>query len=296
MPANGQPASRPADGLWRRLVGYSTGVRSLPPAAARGERALYGLGQPVLGLHALVKNPELLAESLKPALLLGCFCAFVALFDSDERPSFPLRFYAAFVFLAPVPSILFANYYARLAASAHTRLGLGPCEPRRETLWRAILHAGKQAVVVAMAVAPMLLLLGWLPLVGKALAAAAGALWALHWVVIEAFDSARVRGPALEPAEVPDVWFVRSCQDLANRLPLGGFLLRFFARICRWLSFPWREEIALVERHPGLVLGFSMTTAILLATPVLNLLFRPIIIIASVHLLSHLRSERVDSG
>jgi len=47
------------------------------------------------------------------------------------------------------------------------------------------------------------------------------------------------------------------------------------------------------------VAGFGLTTAALLAMPVLNLFFRPIVIVASVHLLGHVSREdtaEVQSG
>ena len=64
--------------------------------------------------------------------------------------------------------------------------------------------------------------------------------------------------------------------------------MRAFARLCDRLAMPWRGEIALVEAHPSIALGFAMSTATLLAIPVLNLLFRPIILVGSAHLLGHL--------
>ena len=60
------------------------------------------------------------------------------------------------------------------------------------------------------------------------------------------------------------------------------------ARLCDRLSLPWREEIALVEEHPGMMLGFALSTAALLAVPVLNLAFRPIVIIGATHVLGQL--------
>jgi uncharacterized protein involved in cysteine biosynthesis len=54
---------------------------------------------------------------------------------------------------------------------------------------------------------------------------------------------------------------------------------------------PWREEIALVEDHPALVVGFALSTAALLAVPVLNLAFRPIVIIAASHIIGQLEGQ-----
>jgi hypothetical protein len=143
---------------------------------------------------------------------------------------------------------------------------------------------------------------------------AAGALlglWGLHWVVIDAFDDARVLlpGETLASAEAaaerlaPPPWFVRAFYRGAEHLRrapyVPGFvagLARKFAHVCDRLSVPWREEIALVEQHRALGLGFALATTALLATPVLNLLFRPIIIVAAVHLLGHLEPGEAGRG
>ena len=76
---------------------------------------------------------------------------------------------------------------------------------------------------------------------------------------------------------------------LADWSPPGvSWLLDRFAGLCEWLSRPWQAEIRATRRNPALMVGFALTTAALLATPVLNLLFRPIILIAAVHVLGRL--------
>lgn len=289
----GDPPARsdPAAGPWQRIKDYAAGTSPLPPAGARIERFLYGLAQPLLGLRVLLSDRTLFKEALMPALLLGGFCALVAMLGEGTLAKVPRTFYRTFVVLAPVPSILFANHYSRLSASAHRSLQFGACDARRTTIWRAFVHAMMQAIVVAVALAPLFALLTQLPLFGKALAALLGALWALHWIVVEAFDSARVI--YLQPARVSiplrEVWFVHATGRLGQRIPYLGVLLRAFARLCGFLSRPWREEIVMTEHHRSLVFGFALMTAALLAIPILNLLFRPIIIVASVHLLARLR-------
>jgi hypothetical protein len=116
-------------------------------------------------------------------------------------------------------------------------------------------------------------------------------------VVVDAFDDARVLlpGETVRSAEAtdrqaPPPWFVRWFRHAADRLPLIGAPLRAFARLCDRLSLPWRGEIALMEANPSIALGFALSTATLLAAPVLNLLFRPIILVASSHLLGHLEA------
>jgi uncharacterized protein involved in cysteine biosynthesis len=59
---------------------------------------------------------------------------------------------------------------------------------------------------------------------------------------------------------------------------------------------PWREEVALVEDHPVLMLGFALSTAAVLAVPVLNLAFRPIVIVGACHVLGQLEATAGDTG
>jgi uncharacterized protein involved in cysteine biosynthesis len=252
----------------------------------------------VSGARFIARDRELLNAALLPVILLAAFCAAAALLRSPNSAGrFLVRFYTTFAVLAPLPSIVFARHYARLAATARCKLGLGDCQPVLETLRRAIRRAIYQAILVAVGAIPLIGLLRLIPAFGG-VARLAAALWALHWVVIGAFDDARVLEPGETLADMdaknaasPKAWFVRCFLWLADRLPIIGGPLRWFSRRCDRLSVEWREEMEIAESHPVLVSGFGLTTAALLATPVLNLFFRPIIIVASVHLLGHISRE-----
>jgi len=88
---------------------------------------------------------------------------------------------------------------------------------------------------------------------------------------------------------------VRLLRRGAARLPriLGG-PIRLFARLCDKLALDSRGEIALMESNRAVSVGFSLSTAALLATPVLNLLFRPIIIAGSSHLLAQIEKDEEE--
>jgi uncharacterized protein involved in cysteine biosynthesis len=90
---------------------------------------------------------------------------------------------------------------------------------------------------------------------------------------------------------MPPPWYVRWLLEAAERVPIGGSVVRWFARVCDRLSLPWREEIALVEQHRALTVGFALSTAALLAIPILNLAFRPIVIIAASNILGQLEGN-----
>ena len=287
----------------RRVRTYAGGVQA-PPAGST-EQALYGFAQPILGLKVLLSDPALLREALYPAGLLAAACALYASVGTDAPgwANWFGCFYKAFAALAPLPSFFFANHYARLAAMIRWRMGFGACGPR-EMPWGLL--AGRmirQALIVAIGVAPLLLLARLLPAVGDFLSGAVLAIWSLHWVVADAFDDAQVCLPGESLKEsiqrdrnAPEPWFVRILKRTAARLP--GILrgpLRLFARLCDKLSMDSRGEIERMESNRAMSVGFSLSTAALLATPVLNLLFRPIIIAGSSHLLGQLEKDEIRS-
>ena len=297
-------ANRPRRGVvrWavRRIRAYARGVQA--PPAGNAEQALYGFAQPILGARALLADPELLKEALYPAGMLAAACALYASLGTETYGHWGIwfkSFYKAFAALAPLPSFFFANHYARLAAMIRWRMGFGACGPR-EMPWRLL--AGRmirQALIVAVGVAPLLIVARLVPALGDFVSAAILGIWSLHWVVADAFDDAQVclPGELLKESlqrdrDAPEPWFVRILKRGAARLP--GILrwpIRLFARLCDKLALDSRGEIALMESNRAVSVGFSLSTAALLATPVLNLLFRPIIIAGSSHLLAQIEEE-----
>jgi uncharacterized protein involved in cysteine biosynthesis len=286
-----------------RLALY--GRTALPPPAKElaAERVAYGMAQPLLGFRVLLSDRELLREALVPAAWLAAFCGIVALARPAAGPLWLGRlttFYRTFALLAPVPSVLFARHYARLAALVRWRLGFAPYDPREYPIAVSFKRAVQQSIVVAIGLLPLVLVSEVIPLLGKPIAQLVLGVWAVHWVVVDAFDDARVLlpGETVRSAEEADrladsPWYVRGFRKLADRMdfPIVSRLLRSFARLCDRLSLPWRGELALMEANPSLATGFAIATASLLAVPGLNLLFRPIILVASSHLLGHLEAH-----
>lgn len=275
-----------------------------PPPAGAGGRFVYGLVQPLLGARVLLSNRALVRAALVPVALVAAVCAAVALVHaaSGSPRGVVIDFYTTFALLAPLPSVLLAHRYARLAVLARHELGFSPAEPCLEPLRRMLGRAIKQMILIALAIAPAVALLGLVPLAGAALVKVAAAGWALHWIVVDAFDSARFLRPGQTLAEldahaerIRAPWYVRALRRAAARAPFGRRLVDRFARACDRLSIPWREEIALVEDHPALMLGFALSTAALLALPVLNLMFRPIVLVGAAHVLGQLEATEPDS-
>jgi len=276
-------------------------VAPRPPPAARADRVMYGLAQPLVGIRMLATHRTLLEAAVVPAGLVAAFCAVVALVgDGDD---FLHRFYTTFAVLAPLPSVVFANHYARLAVQARHALGFSSAAPCIAPLGRNISRAIKQAILIALALAPITALLGIVPIVGWVVVQAVAAVWALHWIVVDALDSARTLRPGETLADLDAAarrmrppWHVRWLLEAAERVPVGGSVVRWFARVCDRLSLPWREEIAFVEEHRALAVGFALSTAALLAIPVLNLVFRPIVIIAASNILGHLEESAAEQS
>ena len=292
------------DSWWspRRIVAKHV-VPKAPPARSQ-DRVVYGLVQPLLGARMLLVDGELRAAALKLAAVLTAVCAAVALLHpvSWSVGGVLYSFYATFAVLAPVPSVLLAHRYARLAVLARRKLGFSPAEPCLEPFRTMLGRAIKQAILIALAIAPAIALLRLVPVAGDLLVKVVAAAWALHWIVVDAFDSARFLRPGQTLADleahaeqIRAPWYVRGLHHAAARIPIAGRLLRRFARLCDRLSRPWREEIALIEEHPALMLGFALSTAAVLAIPVVNLLFRPIVIIGATHVLGQLEATEPGS-
>ena len=158
-------------------------VAPRPPPAAGFDRVVYGLTQPLVGIRLLATHRTLLEGALFPAGLVAAFCAVVALLGDGD--SFLHRFYTTFAVLAPLPSVVFANHYARLAVQARHALGFSRAAPCIAPLGRNIRRAIKQAILIALAVAPITALLGLVPIVGWLIVQAAAAVWGLHWIVVD---------------------------------------------------------------------------------------------------------------
>lgn len=274
------------------------------PPERLSDRVLYGFLQPALGARTLVSSGPLLRAALVPGAMLAAFCFATALATHDGGAKGLLEdFYRTFALLAPLPSVLLGRYYARLAARARRELGFAEAQACLEPIAHSFKRLVKQAALVLIGMAPVKLALDLIPVVGPTLVKIVAAAWGLHWVVVDAFDAARTLRPGQTLAELetlalhaPQPWFTRLLARLARKLPLLGRPLARFAALCDRLAIPWREESALIESHPATMMGFALSTALLLATPALNLLFRPIIVVGAVHLLGQLEIAALSSA
>src|SRR5690349_9374829 len=186
-----------------KIAAQTVAAPTAPPDA-HADRVVYGLMQPVLGARMLFADGELLRAALVPAALLAAFCMAAALLDpvSWSVGGVLRRFYHIFAVLAPLPSVLLARNYARLAAVARNKFGFGPVNACIEPFGRSLSRMIKQAVLIAIGVVPVTIVLHFVPLLGHFLIQIVLALWALHWIVVDAFDSARVLQPGQTVADL----------------------------------------------------------------------------------------------
>jgi hypothetical protein len=257
------------------------------PPDGQWERFWYGVAQPFLGLRVMWQHPSLRRRALGPALLVLVLAAVAVLTRNDLTARQVLvRYYTTIIGLSSLPSVLFANTYERLAAEASPLLGFGEREPLLSRFLTRIRLMIQAAILVVLAIAPLSLVLHMMFL-GAIVFLASGA-WTIHWMVVEALDVARVVKP--QTGEPQPLWFVAWTEfAFWDRTPARlRAIVRKFGRMMTRLSEPWADEIALVERHPALAIGFGLATAVLLAVPIANLFLRPATLVGAVHLRGHL--------
>ncbi|RMG95539.1 MAG: hypothetical protein D6705_13315 [Deltaproteobacteria bacterium] len=272
--------------------------RPAPPSGRIRDRVVWGFAQPLLGLRIWATDPELRRRGLLPVLGLLAVCVAAALQADGGWGRRLAVAQATLLALAPVPSVLFAPSYARLAACAHERLGFGPARPHIKGLARYLWELVLQGGCVSLGVAPLVALAEAVPGVGRAWGWALGAAWGLHWIVVEGYDTGRVDPPGDgEPEAMHDEvsWIARACDGLGRRLGPLGRLVAGYGRFVDRLARPWRPEMALMERCGPESAGFGLATFALLAIPGLNLLFRPAVAVGAVHLRAHFDSP-VEAG
>lgn len=270
-----------------------------PTAPPEGRLALfvYGLAQLPLGLRMVVREPELRRRAIGPVVVVTCVCIFAA--TAEGRGGGPLggiaTFFVTLVAIASMPPILFAGSFTRLAVAVRDRLGLGPRRPNLRPLRSLVAETVLQALVLALGILPLLALAEVVPGVGGVLALALGGAWTLHWIVVEAFDSARTLpvGPAMDRA-IAAPWFVRMYGVSLRGRTIGP--LRAYGRLAARLGGRWDREVALVEAEPWLAAGFATGAAVLLAIPGFNLLFRPAVVVAAAHVCGRLEARDVRAA
>ncbi|MFO0584165.1 MAG: EI24 domain-containing protein [Anaeromyxobacter sp.] len=284
----------PAVAGWRDLapaVGwYAANADAVPRPDVLG-RALFGVAQVVRGARLVATDRALRRAALVPSLLTLVGCGVLAALATGEAtdgdgkvlPTFQ-AYLATFVALSSMPPTLLQRMWVRVALEARRVLGMSPGEEAFAGVRypRMVVHefvkAVRQAIVVSIGLAPLLVVVRALPF-GKQEAAALAAIWAFYWVVIDAFEL---------PIEVipgprrggPKPWYARllAWGGAKHRLlrPLG-WMGRFLAR----LTLPWHEEVHETERRRVETLGFGLAVGALCAIPVVGLFFRSVAIVGA---------------
>jgi hypothetical protein len=261
-----------------------------PPADRRPWSLLvHGLLQLPFGVDLAARTPDLRRRAIAPVVVVTAVAVAAGLAAAEQSGARDglATFLLTVIGVASMPPILFANSFSRLAAATRNHLGLGPRESAPRTLKSLIRETIAQAILLAVGIVPWLIVARLLGPAGDAVAALLGGLWTLHWIVVEALDSARTRpaGAAAETHEAPTPWFARVYQRSA-RGPLRP--LGLFGRWTARLGQRWDEEVAVIEANPWLTAGFAVGAAVMLAIPGVNLLFRPAVVVAAAHVLGRL--------
>jgi hypothetical protein len=277
------------------LIAYASQPTAAPARELHAASFLWGLAQPLLGLRMLWRHHDLRVRAVLPVLAFVAICVVLA-GRAPEGVSWIASYYLTLVSAAPLSPILFSRNYARLAALARSHLGLDARDPWLRSPRQIVGEAVLQLIILGIGIAPLVGLIAVIPLLGPMWAAVLGYLWVLYWIVVEALDSAKTLVPgeseppshdALDPPwfAVPATWHLRGWAAVLLAP------VRWWSRALGRLSERWWGELAIAERHPFVAFGFALGSALLLALPILNLVFRPAIVIAATHVLG-----RLDDG
>jgi uncharacterized protein involved in cysteine biosynthesis len=304
--------------LWQRMRWFTSASVPIPPATVTRARFYYGLAQPLLGMRVLLRNRRLLGDALAPVVFVALVCVAVAAAITEDLENggatssvlgelslpwwlaFTLTFFATFASVAPVPPMLFARHYARLAARARTELGHEPQAPYLKHLRQSAAETIVQTTVIALGMFPLTVAIALVPVFGALCAFVLQLVWTVHWMVVEALDSGRTLAPgddvevalARERARRFTPWFVRIVAGV-ERSPWRRLLtpVRMVNEITETLVRDWGPELRIVERERALMSGFGVGVLIVLAVPGINLLFRPALVVAATHLRAQLERE-----
>lgn len=250
---------------------------------------VHGLLQLPFGVDLAARTPALRRRAIAPVLVVTAVAVVAAVLAGQRGGAGEgvATFFLTVIGIASMPPILFANSFSRLAAATRDHLGLGPRAPILRRLGALIRESIAQAILLAVGIVPWLIVARLLGPVGDAVAVILGGLWTLHWIVVEALDSARTcpAGATPEATAAGTPWFARM-YDRTARGPLAP--LRTFGRWTARLGGRWDHEVAIIEGHPWLAAGFAVGAAVMLAIPGVNLLFRPAVVVAAAHLLGRL--------
>jgi hypothetical protein len=237
------------------------------------------------GARLVATDPRLRAAAIPPTALTFAGSALLAALVAGRREgTWPQAAFAAFVAISSMPPTVLEPLWIRVGMRAREALGAAPGEREHEerylaTLWREARKALRQAILVAVGLAPVYALVELLPLVGHGVTLLLGAAWAFYWVVVDAFEIPIELVPGkLGEGERP--WFERGLVAAARRSRLL-FLLRWGGRLSGALARPWRHQCTFTERHPAASLGLGAAAAAFLAIPVLGVFFRAVTITAA---------------
>jgi uncharacterized protein involved in cysteine biosynthesis len=286
-----------------RCVAFLAAHPRARPGSSRLDRALFGAAQVIWSIRMLAGDRALRRAAIRPTLLSLLACAGIALVlswgDEVSGLAYLRQLAATFVTLAAMPPTVLHREWVRLALEARLAAGLDPGHDEDAALsfsavvWKEAKKAIRQLVVVTAGLFPLVLLLRFFP-AGRTAGAVLVGLWGLYWVVLDSLELPFGVQP-IRRAPARAAWFVRFFWAVGQQIPIAR-PVRWFGRRLKRLTRPWRREVDFTERHGAEMLGFGIAVALVLAVPVLGLVFRAVAITAATNLVSRVGPRRSPPG
>ncbi len=295
-------------------------VIARPPEEARLRRFLYGFGLPARILRALLADPaarrrylRVLLTQLAIILVVGVCVAALGKSRADVGSGFGAglarliavlsAFWATLGVIEWIVVALSRDYHDQLGREASLRSGAPPEDPERrprvrlDLAWlrRKLFRKARGFVVIAIGL-PIVYLASLTPFAGKVLSPLLGVAWTTYWIGV--FTAGRT-GFAWRTEGAPgarDPWFMRFADratqgTLLGRLGLPRLYVIVWRNVSAGLFAPARE----LEAHPYELFGIAAFRA-LLVVPGTYLFFRPILPVASAHVLVASEGEAASAS
>jgi hypothetical protein len=279
-----------------------------PPQRAHLRRFLYGFGLSLRILRALFADPATRKTYLRVILTQFLVVLVVAVLatvlgragDRLRGGAYDFRtilamvsaFYAGLGVVEWIVVALSRDYHDQLGRRASLLSGAPPEDPeqtprvRIDIRWlgRKLKRKLRGMMVIGVGL-PAVLVVSLIPIAGKYLYPLLAFTWTTYWIGVFTASKSSFAWRTEGAVDAPEPWFLRAATRVTKDTFLGRFgLARLYVIVWRNLSsgvFPPAREF---EDHPYELLGIAAFRT-LLAVPGTYLFFRPILPVASAHVL-----------
>jgi hypothetical protein len=281
-----------------------------PPREARLSRFVYGFGLPVRILRSLMSEPgarrrylRVVLTQLAIVLVVGILVSILGHAHDTWSGGISAKwarlvalasaFYATLGVVEWIVVALSRDYHDQLSREASLLSGALPEDPERVPRVRVDLGWMKRKLrrkvrgFLAIAIGvPAVWTVSLVPIAGKLLYPMLALLWTTYWVGVFTAGRSGFAFRTEGAPGAPEPWFMRVADRATNGTFLGKLgLPRLYVIVWRNLSaglFPPAREL---EAQPYEMFGIAAFRALLLL-PGMSLFFRPILPVASAHVLT----------